>query len=66
MVLILSIAVFLSIYAIRGDIKAQQVARGIIVPLISVLLLIGIGLQRIKQTNQNQLSQDPDNNQCTK
>ncbi|MFQ5820583.1 MAG: hypothetical protein ACE5I5_11390 [Candidatus Heimdallarchaeota archaeon] len=50
-VVIFSIAVFLSIYGFKGDFEAQQVARGIIVPFISVLLLIGVVLQRIRQTN---------------
>ncbi|MFQ6125885.1 MAG: hypothetical protein ACE5R6_14960 [Candidatus Heimdallarchaeota archaeon] len=64
--LILSIAVFLSIYGIRGDIEAQQVAREIIVPFISVLLLIGVALQRIRHPNQNKPPQEPNNHQSPK
>ena len=65
-VLILSFGIILSFHFLRGEMEAQKVAQVIFVPLISVLLLVGLGLQRLGRFNQNKQKQESETKQNTK
>ena len=48
-IVLVSIAVFLIIYILQGATEAEKIAQGIMVPIISCVLIIGIVIQRWEQ-----------------